>query len=458
MKPFTALSSTGQLGDTPFEEVSFFKGLRENPDFMGADAGSCDIGPTYLGGDIGHNPAEWEMHDIELLLTASRERRIPLVIASCGGAGTNRAVDSYVEMVSEVTRKKGIQRFRLAKIYSEVTPQYLSERIDRGERIRSLGHLADLDKKTLEETSHIVGMMGVEPMIEAFKMSAEVIIAGRACDDAIFAALPVHLGYPKGLSYHMGKLIECASLVGTPTMVKESVLATLSDEDLILEPMHPDQRCTPTSVAGHSLYERSDPYRQLFPGGMLDTSQSVFEAIDPRRTRITRSAFVPDPVYKVKLEGAGPLGYRAYTIVGIRDKVALNNLDSIFSDARLKVEALSGFREGRDYQLLFHVYGRNGVMGPLEPIKEFKSHEVGIVCEAISRDEHRAKLIAKLAKFRIFYAKYPAQKNSSGGGGGVITDEVLTTGRMSYRWTVDHLMELKNPCEIFPIILMEIGK
>jgi hypothetical protein len=255
----------------------------------------------------------------------------------------------------------------------------------------------------------------------------------------------------------MGKLIECASLVATPTMVKESVLATLTHNDLVLEPMHPDQRCTPTSVAGHSLYERSDPYRQLFPGGMLDTSQSKFEALDERRTRVTGSLFFSDAKYKVKLEGAGPLGYKAYTIVGIRDMVALNNLDSIFKDARLKVEELPGFKEGKDYQLLFHVYGRDGVMGSLEPIKQFKSHEVGIVCEAISRDEYRAKAIAKLAKFRIFYARYPAQKNSSGGGGAVITDEVLTTGHMAYRWTIDHLLVSKDPYEIFPIAMMEIG-
>ena len=157
------------------------------------------------------------------------------------------------------------------------------------------------------------------------------------------------------------------------------------------------------------------------------------------------------------MEGAGPVGYKAYAIVGIRDTIALDNLDSILQDAREKVREISGYREGSDYQLMFHVYGKNGVMGPLEPIKEFKSHEVGIICEAVSSDMERAKAIAKLSKFRIFYAKYPAQKNSSGGGGAVITDEVLTTGHPSYRWTVNHLMAVKDPLEIFPISLMDVG-
>ena len=457
MNSFKALSPTGQLGDTPFEEDSFFHGLSKDPDFLGADAGSCDIGPAYLGGDIGHNPIEWEQHDIELLLTASRELNIPLVIASCGGAGTNRAVDSYIEMVEEISVRKNLKKFKAARIYSEVSTTSLLDRLNNHEKIESLGVFDDLNETILENTTHAVAMMGVEPLIEAFRRGADVIIAGRCCDDAIFAALPIYLGYPKGLSYHMGKTIECASLVATPTMVKHTVIGTITDQDIVIEPMNPEQECTPVSVAGHSLYERADPYRQFFPGGMLDTERSVYTALDKRRTRITGSMFVSDSQYKVKLEGAGPIGYKAFAIVGIRDPIALNNLDNILHDARQKIEEISGYKEGREYQLMFHVYGKDGVMGPREPIKEFKGHEVGIVCEVISNDIDRAKAIAKLAKFRIFYAKYPAQKNSSGGGGAVITDEVLTTGHLSYKWTLDHLMALEDPLEVFPITLMDVG-
>ena len=43
MNPFKALSPTGQLGDTPFEEDSFFHGLSKNPDFLGADAGKIGV-------------------------------------------------------------------------------------------------------------------------------------------------------------------------------------------------------------------------------------------------------------------------------------------------------------------------------------------------------------------------------------------------------------------------------
>ena len=40
-------------------------------------------------------------------------------------------------------------------------------------------------------------------------------IAGRACDTAIFAALPAMAGFPVGPAQHMAKIIECASVAGS---------------------------------------------------------------------------------------------------------------------------------------------------------------------------------------------------------------------------------------------------
>src|SRR5581483_2152412 len=89
--------ATGSLGLTPFHEESFFASLERRPDAIGADAGSGDIGPFYLGADAPYNPREWEKHDLELMVVAGVERRIPVLVGSAGGAGTNRAVDLYVE-------------------------------------------------------------------------------------------------------------------------------------------------------------------------------------------------------------------------------------------------------------------------------------------------------------------------------------------------------------------------
>lgn len=73
------------------------------------------------------------------------------------------------------------------------------------------------------------------------------MIAGRACDTAIFAAVPVLLGCAMGPAMHMAKIIECASLCCVPGG-RDPILATLEGESFVLESMHPERRATAMSV------------------------------------------------------------------------------------------------------------------------------------------------------------------------------------------------------------------
>lgn len=451
----TTLSATGALGHEPIHPDSFFAGLERRLDFIGADAGSGDSGPYFLGADAPMNPREWEEHDLALLLRAARERRIPLIIGSAGGAGTNRGVDDYTAIVRELAARHRLGPFRLARIYSEVPLDYLRARLER-EEIRPLGAPAPLTADLLDQTSRVVAMMGVEPYFRAFDLGADVVIAGRSCDDAIFAALPLRAGFPRGLSFHLGKTLECASLVATPSMAKETVVGTITDEYVELEPMHPAQRCTPESVAGHSLYERAHPYVQAYPGGVLDTSETVYEQVSERATRFRGSRFIPDPVYRVKLEGAGLVGYRALTIGAIRDPIAIGSLDWVLQTIRERTREQYGqLVPGRDYHLLFHQYGKNGVMGPLEPIKETRAHEVCVVTEVVARTQEIADLIARFTLYRLLFPTFAGQK-ATAGGVAMLRDEVLR-GQPAYRWTVDHLLPLEDPLELFPIAVEEVG-
>ena len=48
--------------------------------------------------------------------------------------------------------------------------------------------------------------------ITTWDHEADVVIAGRACDTAIFAAIPLMLGYPVGPSIHLSKIVECETI------------------------------------------------------------------------------------------------------------------------------------------------------------------------------------------------------------------------------------------------------
>ena len=278
----SVLVSTGNLGDTPIEEGTFFEGIKRPLDFLAADAGSADIGPTFLATDTAHNPVEWERHDLALMLVAARERKIPMIVGSCGSTGTDRGVELFFDIISEVARERKLERFRVAKIYSELDKALLARRTELG-AVEKLGAPQDLTAADLDATAHVTASMGVEQLIHALEKGADVVIAGRSCDDALFAALPILRGFPRGIALHMGKAIECASLVCFPQKVKESVVGTVTHDAFTLEPIHPDQRATPHSVAAHSMYERVDPYTQAVPGGIVTSTSGP-----PRADRSTR--------------------------------------------------------------------------------------------------------------------------------------------------------------------------
>jgi len=462
LRKLSVLVSTGNLGENIIEKTSFYQGLKHNIDFLAADAGSADVGPTFLGADMPHNPIEWEEHDIELLLVEGRRRNIPVIIGSCGTTGTDRSVDLYAGIVKSLSVKHKLAPFKMARIYSQIDKNELERRLKLSP-IEPLGAEKPLTSKDISITSNVTASMGIEQIIYALENGAQVILTGRCCDDAVIAAYPIYKGFPKGLSLHLGKSIECASLVCWPQMVKESVIGTITNNYFSLEPMHPVQRATPHSVAAHSMYERTNPFIQAVPGGILDMRNSRLVAETDRICRVYDSEFIPsaDGSYKVKLEGAGPVGFRVYNIIGIRDPFAIANIDLILQDTRKKVgEIMSPRKEGENYQLFFHVYGKDAIMKEYEPVKNINTHELCIVIEVIAREEETASAVAKCAKFRFFYMSYPGQKNSSGGSVAVLTDEPLYPRNKAYHWTVDHLLSLEDPLDplIFKFKFERIGK
>ena len=182
------MSPTGHLGFTPLEKGSFDAGLAEQPDVIVADSGSADIGPYPLGADLAHSPAEWQRHDLEICLLGARQLGIPLIIGSASDTGTDRGVDSYVAFIEELAAEHGLAPFRLAAIYSEIKPARLRQAMVAGCAVTGLGGRADADLATIDRTDHVVAVMGVEPVAEALRAGADVVICGRSSDSAIFAA------------------------------------------------------------------------------------------------------------------------------------------------------------------------------------------------------------------------------------------------------------------------------
>jgi hypothetical protein len=277
-------------------------------------------------------------------------------------------------------------------------------------------------------------------------------MGGRSSDCVIFAGPAIRAGFPEALSYYLGKVLECASFCAEPYAGKETVIGEISMEDVKVTAMHPNQRCTVASVAGHAMYERSNPFDEFVAGGRLDMSNCRYEQYDDRTTRITGPQFIPSDEFRVKLEGSGKVGERFIGMVGIRDPYTIANIDQVIQWARDQVKEKFSDSE---YELYYHVYGKNGVMGEMEPLKDVRSHELCVVVQGIALTKEMAEEVCMTGTRQMFYARLPQVKGTAGGVA-FLLDEVLPASP-AYRWTLNHTVATEHPLELFPVHLTEAG-
>ncbi|MHB1344039.1 MAG: acyclic terpene utilization AtuA family protein [Thermoleophilia bacterium] len=452
LQPLTFLCPNGHLGFAPLKKGSFEAGVEMGPDFILADSGSDDIGPVPLGADVCASPYDWQRHDLEAMLLAARRLGVPMIIGSAGDTGSNSRVDMYVQIIKDLAKEHGLAPFRVGWFYSEVDKERVRSAILDDDPVRGLDGRADLTLEELDTTDRIVAVAGVHPYVEALEQGADVVIGGRSSDCAIFAAPAIRAGFPKALSYYLGKVMECASFCAEPYMAKESIIGTISEDDVLVTAVHPEQRCTVASVAGHAMYERSNPYYEYVAGGMLTMTDCRYEQFDERTCRVTGPRFTEADEFRVKLEGAGKVGERFIGIAGIRDPYSIRNIDAMLEWARSQVRE----RFGDDgWQLHYRVFGRDGVMGDLEPVREIRSHELGIVVEGIAPTKKMAEEVCMIGTRQLFYARLPEVKGTAGSAA-FILDEVLPASA-AYRWTLNHTIRVADPLELFPVHVTEVG-
>src|SRR5690625_1668780 len=448
-KELRIVCPNGHLGFAPTKKHSFHLAAQTKPDYYCSDSGSDDIGASALGSDRSVSMYKWQKHDLEIMLLAAREQNVPMIIGSAGDTGANSRVDMYVNIIKDIAKEYQLSSFKIAYFYSEVDKAYVQEKLNNQVTIEGLDSRPALTGEDLNQTERVVAVAGVHPYMKALEMGADVIIGGRSSDIAIFAAAALHDGFPENHSYYAGKVLECASFCAEPYGAKESVIGTVTNEDVKVTAMHPEQRCTVASVSAHAMYERSNPFYEYFAGGMLDMTECNYEQYDEKTTRITGQKFVPiDGDIKVKLEGAGLVGEKFIGIAGVRDPYTIKNIDEVIKFAR---EQVAKEFDDVKYELHFHIFGKNGVMGELEPIKEIKSHELGIVVEGIADSEVLAEELTLFASRQIFYAKLPNVKGTAGTAA-FLVDDVLPAGK-TYKWTMNHRVPVDHPLELFDVYI-----
>lgn len=450
MKEMKILSPSGIVG-YGFPEESFLAGVAMKPDLIACDGGSTDPGPYYLGSGIPFTNATAVKRDMTLMLKAACELGIPLVVGTAGGCGADVHVAREVEIIREIAKEQKLS-FKMAVISSEFEKDTLVEYLHQG-RIEKLGPAPEVTEADIRQSTHIVAQMGIEPIIRALDNGAQVVICGRCYDPAAFAAPAIRLGYDKALAMHLGKILECAAICATPGSASDCIMGYLGEDYFCVEPLNPDRKCTPTSVSAHTLYEKSNPYILPGPGGHLDLSECVFTADSDRRVRVTGSKFVPETVPSVKLEGAKPAGCRTLSICGNRDPIFISQVDDILENVKKRTAA--NLSADFNYQLDFIVYGKNGVMGQLEPNNQITSHEIGIVIDVVADTQEQAAAVCSVARSTLLHYGYPGRIATAGNLAFPFSPSDIKVGPI-YVFSVYALLRSEDPLSLFDCTYEEV--
>ncbi|MBI3044439.1 MAG: acyclic terpene utilization AtuA family protein [Betaproteobacteria bacterium] len=436
-----------------FPDASLTAGLEHDPHFIGVDGGSTDPGAYYLGSGESLNSRKAMKRDLRLMLLGAVPRRIPVVIGTCGGAGGEPHLQEVAALAREVAREEGL-KFRMALIHAEQNRDQVNSWLREG-RISALRNVPELAEATVARAARIVGMMGAEPFMRALEGGADVVLAARASDAASWAACAMHRGLPAAPAWYAGKMLECGTASATPKG-HDCLLTTVHRGYIDLEPTNPARRCTPLSVATHALHENASPTLHEEPGGLLDATDCGFTAISDRAVRVNGMRWRTRP-YDIKLEGAEFVGFRAITICGTRDPILISQIDSYLQSVRDDVAArAAAFGVSPEkYHLVFHVYGKDGVMGAAEPVRQFSSHELGIVVEVVSPGEEDAKAVLAIARVVVPKVDFPGRLCKSGNMAFPFSPSDIPVGP-TYKFSVFHVVRTDDPYGMFPVEYEEV--
>ena len=448
MKKVKALAASGNLS-TGFREETLVRAVQQGADFIGCDAGTTDSGPYYLGSGNPRGPREATKRNLRIMMREGLKAGVPVIVGSAGHAGGSPHLAWTLDIVRELAREND-WHLRLAAIESEIPKAKLLEAFLDG-RVTPLCPAPKFDETSIQQAERFVAMMGLEPIQSALTAGAQVVIAGRCSDVAIYAALPVMKGIPKDVAFHAGKILECGSAAVAQRFYTDCMAAELDQDGFTIEPPNPTFRCTPQSVAAHTLYENADPYLLVESGVSVDTTAAQYEAISDRAVRVTGARFLRAQKYTVKIEGAALAGYRSIVVAGIRDPLILRQLDTFLKGLRAVVERkIEDSLKLRpcDYTLQFRVYGSNGSLGQVEPCPNVEGHEVGLIIDVVASSQSLAADILPIVWHTGLHHPIPEHEGLISNFAFPFSPPGADMGPV-YRFCANHVWELDDPCEPF---------
>lgn len=418
-----------------YTEQALSNAFKQNPDFIGVDAGSTDPGPYYLGSGNSFTNRSAVKRDLALSLPTAVKNKIPFIIGTSGGSGAKPHVDWLCSIIDEIAAEHELS-FKTAVIYADVYKEYVLDKFQQG-KLKAMGKL-EATKQSIEESNRIVAQLSTKPVIEALDEGSHVIISGRLCDTAIYAAPAIRAGYDPGLAFHMAKIMECGSMCSEPLSASDVMMGEISDDSFVLTPMNDIRKCTVLRVAAHTMYEQSNPYKIFEPDGVIDLKNSQYEQITERSVRVTGSVLNENKVKTLKLEGTKVSGYRSISIASINDPITIDNIDVIFNGAKDFVKNNFSDIPMDNYNITLRKYGS-------------RDTDFGIIIEIVGKTKEISEAICAVMRARMLHFDYSGRKSTAGNLAFPYSPSDIKMGEV-YTFSLYHLCEVDDEMECANIV------
>jgi len=383
-----------------YSEEALQIAFSEKVDYLGVDAGSTDPGPYYLGSGKSFTDRGAVKRDLELALPKALKHKAPFIIGTAGGAGSCEHVAWLKEIILEVAREQGLS-FTMGIVHSDVSKEYVLGKFDAG-KLLNMSDEMPADREEIRKSTRIVSQIGIAPIIELLDKKVDVILCGRACDTAIYAAPCIYEGYNEGLAFHMAKIMECGAMCSEPVAAADVMQAYMYDDYFELRPANPIRRCTVDRVAAHTLYEQSNPYLIFEPDGVCDLTKSEFIQVDDRTVRVSGSVFHEAEEKTLKLEGVKCSGFRTICPATVYDPLTIEHMDEIIHTVTEFVkENTKNTLSKNSYSISFKLSGG-------------AESSLGIIMDIVGQTQEIADTVCALARSRMLHCDYVGRKSSAG--------------------------------------------
>jgi hypothetical protein len=194
---------------------------------------------------------------------------------------------------------------------------------------------------------------------------------------------------------------------------------------------------------------------------VVDTELAEYHALSDRLVRVTGSRFRPATEYTVKLEGSQLVGYQTVVIGGIRDPHIIRELDTLLPKARAYfdtriAELFPGQMANQHYDINYRIYGRDAVMGQLEPLRGSEAaYEVGVLITITAPTQELANKVATFVSHVSAHLPVPAYQGIISSIAYPFSPPELPRGAV-YRFSVNHVVAPDDPYEMFRTEFVEI--